>query len=40
MFAICPRKALPQYSRYVGESNINETRGPACAIVMCEGSHF
>jgi hypothetical protein len=25
---------------YVGESNINETLGPACAIVMREGSHF
>jgi hypothetical protein len=24
----------------VGESNINETLGPACAIVMREGSHF
>jgi hypothetical protein len=27
-------------SNYVGESNINETLGPACAIVMREGSHF
>jgi hypothetical protein len=25
---------------YVGESNINETLGPVCAIVMREGSHF
>jgi hypothetical protein len=25
---------------YVGESNINETLGPARTIVMREGSHF
>jgi hypothetical protein len=34
------RLAVASKQRNTGESNINETFGPACAIVMREGSHF